>query len=306
MYKVYNALLFLILLLPEFSCKKIMNYFREPETEILTETIHSTALTGYAANLAMAVMAGQTFSNVSVTRSNPGFPCTTLMVVDPSAENCFYFAPEKASAITIAGLWPDESTAILTLLYTNYNTGTSVLDLLGIETIPVIRDGNNIHVALASMDIRLNPDQGSFLQLNLNTLEIQSELLRLEAPRPADVYVALEQNAYYIDVDNQGTDDHIADDSYTLTGGGQLIEVAGNSAEIVQQAMIEVNISPACITNPVAGIALMKVTGLESDGFPELGTAILECGPTCDGMAHVFIATGMYVGSNGQDVPFRL
>jgi hypothetical protein len=156
------------------------------------------------------------------------------------------------------------------------------------------------------MDIRFNPDQESMLQLNLNTLEVESEFLRIDMPRPTDVYVAVLQNAYFIDVNNHGTNGNLNDDSYTVTGGGQLVEVAGNEAEIVQQAMVDVKVSPDCSANPVDGMALIRVTGIKGNEFPELGTAILQCSPDCKGTARVFVATGIYIRSNGQNVTFQL
>jgi hypothetical protein len=306
MFKIFKVLLIIILFLPELSCRKVNNYFRDPETELLVETLHTTVIAGYAANIAMNVMEGWIFSNVTLLRSNPGFPCTTIMVVNTENETGLYSAAGKVNSITIAGLWPDANTAILTLLFTDYHAGTSTFDLIGIETIPVIREGDYTHVVLASMDIRFNPDQESMLQLNLNTLEVESEFLRIDMPRPTDVYVAVLQNAYFIDVNNHGTNGNLNDDSYTVTGGGQLVEVAGNEAEIVQQAMVDVKVSPDCSANPVDGMALIRVTGIKGNEFPELGTAILQCSPDCKGTARVFVATGIYIRSNGQNVTFQL
>jgi len=263
-------------------------------------------MVAHAANLAMAMMNGQSFPYTTYSRSNDGFPCTTLMMIDAEADTDPFLAGEKADKITIAGLWTDASTAILSIILTDFHAGTSTLDLLGIKTIPVIREAEHIHIALASMDIQINPDQEALLSLNLNTLEIESELIRLETPPPTDIYLAVLQDAYYIDVHNNATTDAISDDSYTITGGGQLIEVSGPSAEIVQQAMVEVCVSPECTLNPVSGMALTKVTGLEDKGFPELGTALLEFTPRCAGTANVYVATGMYAGSNGKSVRFCL
>ena len=156
------------------------------------------------------------------------------------------------------------------------------------------------------MDIQMNPDQDALLSLNLNTLEVQTELLRLDEPKPTDVYVAVLQDAYFIDVYNNLTGNDLEDDSYTVTGGGQLIRVDGSSAEITQQAMVGVEISPGCLLNPTEGMALVKVTGLENQGFPELGTAVFEFTSGCSGTARVYAATGMYVGSNGKNIRFRL
>jgi hypothetical protein len=301
-----TLILVLILMLPVYSCRKLKDYFRDPETEQVAETIHANVLVGHAASMAMALMDGQSLPFVHFSRSNAGFPCTTLMVFNAAEDTSLFLVHEKATTITIAGLWPDESTAILSLVMTDYHAGTSTLDLLGIKTIPVIRDGDHINIALADMDIQLNPDQDALLRLDLNTLEIESELIRLETPRPSDVYVAVLQDAYFIDVYNNATGNDISDDGYSITGGGQLVKVAGSSAEITQQAMVEVEISPECTFNPVSGMALMKVTGLEDQGFPELGSVLFEFKASCGGTAHVFAATGMFAGSNGKNVPFSL
>jgi hypothetical protein len=299
-------LLILVLLLPEISCRKVMDYFKDPDTRPLVEAIHTNVMAGYAANVAMAVIDGKSFPNVTSSRSNDGFPCTTLMVIDTDSDPNLPLAGDKASQITVAGLWTDASTAILTLILTDYHFGNSTLDLLGIQTIPVIRDADHIHIALAGMDIQLNPDTEALLSLNLSTLEIESELLRLETPPPDDIYVAVLQNAYFIDVYNNSTGNSISDDSYTVTGGGQLIEVSGSAAEITQMAMVEVRVTPECALNPLDGMALIRVTGLEEEDFPELGTAVLEFTDRCSGTAGVFLATGMYAGSNGREIPFRL
>ena len=69
------------------------------------------------------------------------------------------------------------------MIYTNYHTETSILDLVGIETIPVIREGNSITAVLASQDISFSPGSGIYSQPNLTTMQFDSELLRLNMPR---------------------------------------------------------------------------------------------------------------------------
>jgi hypothetical protein len=295
----------LLLILSCISCRKINDYFRDPETSVITETIHSTTLTGYAANISMSLINGHSFDFASISRSNPGFPCSAVIQMDMDVSG-YKYTTEKADHITIAGLWADSSTAVLSIIYTGYHTHSNTLDIVGIETIPVILDGNYLHVALAGQDISLNPDEQSLLAINLTTFQIESELLRLDMPRPGDVYVAVLQKAYFIDINTKGTHQDPDDDDYTISGGGQLVEVFGNDAEIVQQAMVDVKVGPGCILNPVSGMALIKVTGLEEKGFPELGTAVLEFSESCSGSAKVFAATGMYVGSNGKDIEFYL
>jgi hypothetical protein len=118
--------------------------------------------------------------------------------------------------------------------------------------------------------------------------------------------VAILQKAYFIQVNTKSSLGDPDDDIYTITGGGQLVKVSGNQAEIAQQAMVDVCVSPECPLNPIDGMALIKITGLENEGFPELGTAILEFTGRCNGSAVVFAATGMFAGANGQRVSFLL
>jgi hypothetical protein len=300
-------LLMTLLLLPLlFSCNKVKDYFREPDPRPLLETIQASVLTAYAANVSFAMMAGHAITGANFHRSNAGFPCTSLISINTSTNSGIYLTYPHVNTITIAGLWADESTVILSILLTGFDTGTSTLDLLGIKTIPVIRTGDHINIAMASMDIQMNPDENALLSLNLNTLEIQTELLRLDAPKPSDVYVAVLQDAYFIDVYNNLTVNNLEDDNYTITGGGQLVRVNGSSAEITQQAMVGVTVSSDCFLNPKEGMALMKVTGLEKQGFPELGTVVFEFSPVCTGTARVYASTGMYIGSNGKNIRFRL
>jgi hypothetical protein len=299
--KLVITVMFLVLLQGS-SCHKIREYFREPDTGCLTETIQTSVVVGYAADIAMAEMQGVNLPGVTMTRSNPGFPCTAMIYTGLTRSHHPLINQSRYDDITIAGIWTDESTAILTLLFTRYHSGNAVLDILGIKTIPVIRNDSSIMVALASMDIKLNPDSESLLSMNLGTLEIESELLRLEMQPPGDVYVAVNEDAYLVEINTGHTGSNLNDDSFKITGGGQLIEASGSSAEIVQQAMIDLVVSPGCILNPLQGMALIKVTGVEDEGFPELGTALLECDGDCNGSARVFAATGMYVTTNGKKV----
>jgi hypothetical protein len=304
MKKAALLLLTFLSMLSLGSCNKVRDYFRNPDPSPLVETIHATSLTAYAANMSFAMMDGQHPAHVTFVRSNAGFPCTTLMTIDATGMES-YPAVGHGSSVTVAGLWADASTAIFSLMITKYEAIDQTISVLGIKTVPAIRDGDHITLALASMDIQLNPDEDALLMLNLNTLEVQSELFRLDAPRPNDVYVAVLQDAYFVDIVNNGTSS-LADDTYKLTGGGQLIEVQGQDAEITQQAMVDVTLSSDCHINPVSGMALMKVTGLEDQGFPELGTAVFEFHSGCSGTAGIYAATGMYIASNGKDVPFGL
>ncbi|MBN1145337.1 MAG: hypothetical protein JXA72_12980 [Bacteroidales bacterium] len=300
------VLLVILVTLTGSSCKQVKEYFRDPDTENLTETIQTAVTTGYAASIAIASASGRSFPNVTTIRSNPGYPCTTLTQVDLQGDPEIPTANEKASGITIAALWADETCGILTLLFTDYQSETSTFDLLAIKTIPVIRDDEGLlRIALASQDICMNPDQESILQINLSTLEIESEYMRLDHPGPDDVYIAIEQDAYLITVDGHETPGDALDDDYTITGGGQLIALDNQDAEIIQQGLLDIRIAPSCHQNPVAGMALIRAVGIKNSKLPELGTALLEFSNKCTGTAWVMLAIGMYAGANSKAISIQ-
>lgn len=299
-------LIFILLVTLNHACRKIEEYFRPPDTEVIASTILTNLVTGYTANVALSCISGNLISHVTTFRSNEGFPCTSLMVMDMDQMSEAPFPSGTVSDVSVAALWADENTGILSIVLSDYNAGTTVFSLIGITTVPVIRHDGNVAVALADMDINFDPDQQSILEINLNEMEISSEYDRLEAFRPSDIYIAVEQKAYFIDVTDGSTPTDLTDDSYSITGGGQLVEATNTTAEVFQQAMINVLVSPLCNRNPLTGLALIQATGAEARKFPELGSALLQFHDACDGMADVLIATGMYLPSNGSAVEFNL
>jgi hypothetical protein len=90
------------------------------------------------------------------------------------------------------------------------------------------------------------------------------------------LYLAVEQDAFIIEINDNNTNSTIFDNKYKLTGGGQLINVVENSAAIFQQAMIDLVISNSSNENPISGSALIKKTKTHDSSFPELDIAILE------------------------------
>ncbi len=289
------------------SCKELEEYFHDPETESITDAIKTCAIIGYSVSTAMSVMEGYRLPNVRIKTVCQDFPCVSVMLIRIDDTYPFSFSSRETGEVIVAGLWADEETAILTLLLTDFNIHTSTFRLKNIHTIPVIRtlDGK-IGVAFAGMDINLNQQSDDLLAFNLLTQEIESEFARLEDQRPEDVYVAVEQNAWFIEIDQKNTPENLWDDSFVVTGGGQLAEVTDNTADVVQQAMIDVLLSQTCTANPVSGHALIRKVNTEEDKFPELGTAILEFHEYCDGRAHVLLATGAYIGSNGKSIRLNM
>ena len=289
------------------SCNELEEYFHDPETESVTDVIRTSAVIGYTVSTAMSVMEGHDLPNVRIKTVCSGFPCVSVMLIRIDDSYPFPFSSNETGEIVVAGLWADEGTAILNLLMTDFNVHTKTFRLKNVHTIPVIRtfDGK-IMAVFAGIDINLNEESDNLLEFNLATQEIESEFARLDEINPDDLYVAVEQNAWIIEIDQKETPENLWDDEFNITGGGQLVEVDDNATEVIQQGMIDVLIDQKCPANPVKGNALIRKVNIEDNKFPELGTAILEFHSNCSGMAEILIATGIYIGSNGKDVDLNL
>lgn len=289
------------------SCKELEEYFRDPETESVTDVIRTSAVIGYTVSTAMSVMEGHDLPNVRIKTACSGFPCVSVMLIRIDNSYPFPFSSNETGEIVVAGLWADEGTAILTLLMTDFNVHTKTFRLKNVHTIPVIRtfDGT-IMAVFAGIDINLNEESGNLLEFNLATQEIESEFSRLDEIRPDDLYIAVEQNAWFIEIDQKGTPDNLWDDEFNITGGGQLVKVTENTTEVIQQGMVDVLIDQLCTANPVRGNALIRKINTEDKKFPELGTALLEFHCNCSGMVEILLATGIYIGSNGKDIDLNL
>ncbi len=302
--KIYISLILILIFL--CSCKKVKEYFHDPETEPVRQAIKTSAAIGYSVSVAMSVMAGAQPQHVISAGDCRDFPCTFLMYININPDNPLLFSEGEVGEIIVAGLRPDEDAAIMTIVFTDINISTQSFNLLSVHTIPVIKEEDRIMIVFSEMDINFDPDNDALLNLDLSQQEIDSEISRLDRERPEDLYVAVEQNAWFIGVNQKNTLTDFYDDSYSITGGGQIIEVIGASGGIIQQAMLNVQIESECPRNPVTGFALIKNTSAEERKFPELGTAIFGFHHACDGMADITLATGVYLRSNGKSVPLGL
>lgn len=285
------------------SCRKEEAYFKDPETEPVIHTIIASSAIGYCSSLAVSVMAGEQFPGVYSTKSCSDYPCASLIFADLNNDIKLPFTEDQSGQIVIAGLWTAVNEGILTLFFYNIDLGTSTLTLKNVHTFPVTEQDGKLLAVFAGMDINLGSNPILPVELDLSQGEITFELERLDLDKPNDISVAVEQHAYFIQVDQEGTPDDLSDDYFTITGGGQLIEVTDNKGGVIQQALLDVLIENTCLMNPTNGYALIKNTSAGGNTLPELGTAIFNFHSQCDGMADISLATGVYILSNGKSIP---
>lgn len=307
---VFRKILITIVLSILFSsCKKIDEYFKPPETEYVKDVIKTAVSIGYSSEIAMSAISGYHRSNVRFIRSSSSYPCVGVIFVKPDADFPIPYSGNTKNEMSIFGFWTDENTAILSILFTSVDIQTSTFVLQSVHTVPVIRTDNNILVVFASMDINLAPESISdkLLSFNFSDNEINFEMSRiLSFSQPEDLYVAVDENAWLIEINQQDTYDNPSDDVYSITGGGQLIEATNASAGVFQQAMMGVTINSECLKNPNTGFLLIQKAAVENEKFPETGAAILSFENSCDGKAYVDLGTGIYITSIGKKIDFLL
>jgi hypothetical protein len=296
----------LLLLFITGSCKKVKEYFHDPETEPLRQAVKTTAAIGYAASVAMSVMSGEDPPYVLATGECSDYPCTFLIYIDINQDNPLLFSDGNVGQIVVAGLMADEDAAIITIVLSDINIATQDFTLLSVHTIPVIRDEGKIIAVFTEMDINIGGDSDTLLNLNLSQKQIDDEISRAHRERPSDLYIAVDENVWFIDIDQNDTYGYLGDDIFTVTGGGQIVEVIGASGGVIHQAMINVELEQGCFLNPVSGYALIKNTSVEERKIPELGTAVFGFHGQCDGLAHVEVATGVYLRANGKSFDMGL
>jgi hypothetical protein len=298
-----RIILFCLFLAPVFcSCKKVKSYLQEPETQVLGKDLQTSYAIAYSANIVLTEMKGYHVPGVTFTRSNAGYPCTTLAVI--SADQHDPFLNNKIGEITISGLWSDSTAAMFAILFTNFNLNDAKFSVLGINAFPLICQNGKTIVLYGAENINLNPNSDELLSINLTNSQVESEYAMANQEQPNDVYVAVEQKGYFININNNNTVNDIADDLYTVTGGGQVLQLTNTEIGIFQEAMVGVEISSFCLENPTNGYALLKKLKTKDNNAPELGTVVLEFNESCNGQSNVTIGTGIYLGSNGKSVGF--
>jgi hypothetical protein len=257
-------------------------------------------------------MQGASLPNVTVVRngSDTSTGCFLLNIIVDST----FPLPGNTRAtgiITTAGIIVDNRTAIMTAVFSQLNVNQGSFVLRDISTFPAVIDSDIISgkrgLFVVYADIDVNAGSDTLLNIGISQGQITAELTKYQTMKSFDSGVTLAENAWIIRVDDNNTLSDASDDRYTVSGGGQYVEVSNSKNEIVQLAMINASMSPSCKYNPTAGYALWQNVGagpLPSD--LDIGHVFLTFHNTCDGNAHVTVATGVYIQSFGRDIALGL
>jgi hypothetical protein len=202
--------------------------------------------------------------------------------------------------IVIAGLWNGKS-GVISIVFGDIDFLSSNFEFYGLHTVPVFENNDgNITTLFAEQDIVIGQGSDTLLNLSLSNPKFDLEQDRLNNPRPTDFFTAIAQKVWYMEIERNNVSD-VYDDSYTLTGGGQVLEARSTSGGILYHALIDTEFNYlSCSQNPVDGTAFIQ--NIKVGSSTDLGNITFEFHSKCDGKADVIVATGKYVGSNGRAI----
>ena len=310
----YMTCLFLILLIS--GCEQLEkktdsagSFFRPPPVLPVLEVIQTSVPTGFCASVAMSDQLGYAIPGAEVSSLDG------LSLIHLTNDRIFPLSllSFPCDEIFILRLGMDEDMCFFSSFFVSKSQTPDQQQIYHVGPVPVMLDDQHVMAILVRNHITVEDELN--LELHLSQGEIDYSIESLMAPRPDDVSVAVEQNAWAIEVRHGDTWTDFSDDVYTITGGEQ--EIASltnpdiNAASVLQMAMIGIQIDPSCLKNPLSGFTVLREIKVETGRGSRLddlvlGTIFYTFEGSCSGTVKVPLATGSYILSLGQEVEFNM
>jgi len=282
------------------TVEEVKSFFINPDVKPIKETLSQALPIAYAAKVAQLTVEGNKPGFVEVVSSCNSFPCTSVIRFKVGDTDFPWFEGPDNTTVTVAGLWTSPEQGLLSLLFTSNFPGS--IRLLEFKTFPVEQFGPNLLIAFSRLDI--NAGDSPLLSIDVSQSEFDVEFDRFVNVSTLDSLIKLDEEVWMIEVADQNTVD-LSDDSYILTGAGQFVTVADQEVIALQVAMLNVEMSSSCITNPLSGDILINNAGTNGNTV-NVGMAQLQFEGNCDAKVRVNIATGSYIASFGKNLDFDL
>lgn len=302
-----------IILIITVSCRKEINnpldkWMQDPPVGPITKTIKTVVPVGYAASLVISDMKGYKQTNVKSVKQKS----SKLLYVDTSIDYPYKFKNDSYGEMVIAYIQTDLNTALVSVFFTDMEISTGSFKLKNVIAFPVILDefNNKITAVYVSMDVNLGDNL--FPGIDLSEPEINENLGKLDNEITYITEIAIEQNAWIIEID-PGNYADLYDDNFKIFGGQQAVQVEDYETEssvgALQMAMIDVDFSSDCLKNPTGGYAFMQdveVATSTNDNDIVFGHVFYDFHSACDGDVEVEVATGNFVFAIGSELDLGL
>ena len=304
--RIIQLSILVVIVLQFNSCSKANDLLdKNPDIDALQSGFKLSAAIGYSASIAGTAMKGNTLPPNVIVESTSSDSRATLMHIVINDDYPLPFNNDKnIGNITIAGIWGENNTGVITILFSNLNILGNQFDFFGVQTIPIKLDPQtgNIIAVYARQDIVIsNNGNNSFLEMDYTEPQYNIEIDRTNGLQPSDAYVAISQNIWYVNINQQNTPS-IYDDLYTVNGGGQITSAGDEFSGFQFHALVNTKfIYDQCPENPFDGDALIQHFGA-GDKSIDLGNIFLQFHQKCDGEAHVKTSFGKYLKYLQRDV----
>ena len=310
----YLTWLFLILFLSgceqlEQKADSVKGFFRPAPVLPVLEVIQTSVPTGFCAAVAMSEQMGHVIPDADVSNYN-GF---SLIRMKNNNEYPMSLLNVPCDEIYILRLGMDEEMCIISSFFVSNDHVSGQQKVYHIGPVPVMLDDQHVRAIFARNHVTVGDELN--LELKISQGEIDLAIERLKVPNPDDVSVAVEQDAWVIEIEPENTWTVFSDDKFMVTGGEQdvstISDPQGNAASVLQMAMIGLMIDPACLKNPVSGFTVLREINVESSSHSQLdelvlGTIFYTFDRSCTGRIRVPVATGSFLLSLGQEVEFNM
>lgn len=309
----YVTWLFLILFLAgceqlDQQANDIRGFFHDPPVQPLLDVIQTSVPAGFCSVVAMSEQQGYAIPGADISnleglslihlKNNRTYPMSLLAV--------------PCDEIYILRLGMDEEMCFISAFFVS-GMRRGLQQVYRIGPLPVMLDDQHVRAIWVRNQVTVGDELD--LELNISQGEIDMAIERLRTPAPEDVSVAVEQDAWIIEITPEDTWTDFSDDHFMITGGEQdisaLADMNGDAASILQMAMIGLLIDPGCLRNPVSGFTVLREIGVDTDNGSRLedlllGTILYTFDGSCAGRIRVALATGSFLLSLGQEIELNM
>lgn len=286
-----------LLLLQICSCKKFEEYNQKPELESLQQGLKTSAALGYCASVVMSVIEGDELPDNAVYEKNTGLIFIKIDKTHPLPFN------NNIGEIVIAFKWSDRG-GLMSILFAKIDLLGGKTKLCGLYLLPFMKrsEEEGIYAMFEKQNIIIGNGSDTLLDMSdITDVIFNTKINQLNSEKPDDAFVAVKQNVWFINIEQNNTYSNVYDDNITVSGGGQIIEAKGAEGGIIYHAMISTKINYSiCKINPISGFALSQNFKFGGKPYIDLGNSLLSFHNTCDGKAHVDVSTGKYMRYNNK------
>ena len=300
---ILNKFLAVFIILQFCSCNKLKQYNQQPELESLQQGLKTSAALGYCASIVMSVIEGHELPDNVTYQKNTGLIYIKIDNSHPLPFN------KNIGDIVIAFSWSG-SAGLMTVLFTKIDLLGGNIKLCGLHLVPFMKrsEAEGIWAMFEKQDVIIGNGSDTLLDMsNITDIVFNSKVNQLNSDKPGDAFVAVKQNVWFININQNNTYSNVYDDDMTVSGGGQILEAKGASGGIIYHALINANINYSkCNMNPISGYALSQNFEAGGEPYIDLGNSLLSFHSSCDGMAHVDFSSGKYISYYGKYISLGL